>query len=148
MNYLNIQVPKEVDFISNWNTIFDQINFNGHIIVNKTVTGCGFTEFFINNNIPTILCSPRKILLENKFEQHPNVYLVRNELERQTYIDQDMIKNKKQIKDKDENIDNTKYICSLKDEIINYISSQGSLIRYEGGKITNGNSSKSSIKLA
>lgn len=33
-------------------------------------------------------------------------------------------------------------------EIINYISSQGSLIRYEGGKITNGNSSKSSIKLA
>ena len=122
MNYLNIQVPKEVDFISNWNTIFDQINFNGHIIVNKTVTGCGFTEFFINNNIPTILCSPRKILLENKFEQHPNVYLVRNELERQTYIDQDMIKNKKQIKDKDENIDNTKYICSLKDEIINYIS--------------------------
>ena len=122
MNYLNIQVPKEVDFISNWKNIFDQINFNGHIIVNKTVTGCGFTEFFINNNVPTILCSPRKVLLENKFEQHPNIYLVRNELERQTYIDQDMIKNKKQIKDKDDNVDNTKYICSLKDEIINYIS--------------------------
>ena len=90
MNYLNIQVPKEVDFISNWKNIFDQINFNGHIIVNKTVTGCGFTEFFINNNVPTILCSPRKVLLENKFEQHPNIYLVRNELERQTYIDQEI----------------------------------------------------------
>ena len=33
-------------------------------------------------------------------------------------------------------------------EILNYISSQGKVIRYEGGEVTDGNSSKSSINIA
>ena len=33
-------------------------------------------------------------------------------------------------------------------EIIDYISSQGTYVKYNGGKVTNGNSSKSSFKLA
>ena len=64
MNIIETRVPFYVDHISDWNEIFQEINFNGHIIVNKIVTGCGFTEFFLNNPIPTVLCSPRKILLE------------------------------------------------------------------------------------
>ena len=50
-------------------------------ILNKVLTGCGFTEYCIRNNMNIILCSPRKMLLENKEEQHPeiNVLYARNE---------------------------------------------------------------------
>ena len=64
-NYLN--VPIGIKYISDWQDFYLP---QGHIIVNKIVTGCGFTEYCLNNNIPTILCSPRKVLLENKYEQH------------------------------------------------------------------------------
>ena len=39
-------------------------------ILNKQIPGCGFTEYCIRNDENTILCSPRKILLQNKYEQH------------------------------------------------------------------------------
>lgn len=119
MNKLSVTIPRYVDFISNWNEIYQTINFNQHIIINKVVTGCGFTEFFINNNIPTILCSPRKILLENKYQQHPNTYLVKNELEKWTYIDQDL--GTKPTIEKEDKIDNLNCINSLKSGIVNYL---------------------------
>lgn len=52
-------------------------------ILNKVLTGCGFTEYCIRNDMNIILCSPRKMLLENKEEQHPeiNVYYAKNESE-------------------------------------------------------------------
>lgn len=63
-----INVPDYVRFISEWED-FDTSLLQGHSILNKTVTGCGFTTYALENSIPTILCSPRKSLLENKYEQ-------------------------------------------------------------------------------
>jgi len=67
MNVISINVPENVEYISEW------IDFEypfGHNILDKTICGCGFTEYCLNNSIPLVLCSPRKKLLENKEEQH------------------------------------------------------------------------------
>ena len=85
MNKKKIDVPDDLDYISNWKTYTLP---KGHCIVDKGVTGCGYTEYCISNNDDLILCSPRKLLLENKFDQHQgedNIFYLRNELE--TYND-------------------------------------------------------------
>ena len=65
-------------------------------ILNKQIPGCGFTEYCITNNENVILCSPRKILLQNKFEQHKNdVFLVVNEYESDPGTDKDLLKSEK-----------------------------------------------------
>ena len=67
MNVININVPRDVEYISDWK----EFNYpQGHLILDKTICGCGFTEYCLCNNIPTVLCSPRKTLLENKEQQH------------------------------------------------------------------------------
>ena len=81
MNKKKIDVPDDLDYISNWKTYTLP---KGHCIVDKGVTGCGYTEFCISNEDDLILCSPRKLLLENKFDQHQgedNIFYLRNELE-------------------------------------------------------------------
>ncbi len=84
-----ISVPEGVRYISNW----EGFTLPNHpSIINKTVTGCGFTEFCLRNPRPTILCSPRKVLLENKYEQHLNAdewnfYIVRNTGEKRISLD-------------------------------------------------------------
>ena len=66
-------------------------------ILNKKLTGCGYTEYCIKNRQYLILISPRKFLLENKEEQHPGeVYYVRNELE--TSVDYELDLNKDDLK--------------------------------------------------
>ena len=70
---------EDIKYISDWK---DYDLPRGHVIVDKGVTGCGYTEYCISNNKPTILCSPRKLLLENKSEQHlkdQNVLYLKNE---------------------------------------------------------------------
>ena len=65
-----IEVPENIRYISEW----PGFNLPDHpCIINKKITGCGFTEYCITNNQNLILCSPRKILLENK-EEHPLQY--------------------------------------------------------------------------
>ena len=75
-------------------------------ILNKQIPGCGFTEYCITNDENVILCSPRKILLQNKFEQHKGeVFLVVNEFEQEPRTDKDLVKLEKKgesDKDKDE----------------------------------------------
>ncbi len=87
-NYLN--VPIGIKYISDWNDIINLLP-KGHYILNKIVTGCGFTEYFLNNNIPTILCSPRKALLGNKYRQHKEggrpTYLYRNKYDQEENVD-------------------------------------------------------------
>ena len=71
MNINKIIVPLSVRYISEW------LDFNlpqGHCIINKTVCGCGFTEYCLNNKLNVILCSPRVSLLENKEEQNPQCF--------------------------------------------------------------------------
>ena len=58
-------------------------------ILNKKLTGCGYTEYCLKNKQKLILISPRKFLLENKEDQHEGeVYYVKNELE--TSIDYEL----------------------------------------------------------
>ena len=72
-------VPPDIEYISQWS---DYELPSGHIIVDKGVTGCGYTEYCIQNNKNVVLCSPRKLLLENKFDQHendPGIFYLKND---------------------------------------------------------------------
>lgn len=90
-----IQVPSGIRYISEWNE-FNFRNFPDQCIINKQLPGCGFTEWCIRNSNNVILCSPRKMLLQNKTDQHPGeVFLVRNELESELEVDKDLSKEPK-----------------------------------------------------
>ena len=69
MEKITINVPENIRYISEWKEfrLPDEV-----CIINKQITGCGFTEFCLSLDNPenVILVSPRKILLENKEEQH------------------------------------------------------------------------------
>ena len=72
-------VPPDIEYISQWS---DYELPSGHIIVDKGVTGCGYTEYCIRNTKNVVLCSPRKLLLENKFDQHendPGIFYLKND---------------------------------------------------------------------
>ena len=76
-----IIVPKGIRYIGDWKE-FDLEDYEGPYIINKTLTGCGFTEHCLTNDKDIILISPRRFLLENKEEQHPgDVYYFRNDNE-------------------------------------------------------------------
>ena len=62
-----IKVPKGVRYIGNWKGF--NLPQEPHIM-DKTITGCGFTEWCLTNEFNVVLCSPRNILLDNKTEQH------------------------------------------------------------------------------
>jgi len=105
-----IPVPANIRFMSQWKEF--SIPDIPHIM-NKQIPGCGFTEYCITNNEDVILCSPRKILLQNKFEQHKDeVYLVVNERDKDIATDKDLttisknygpsIKSNKKIEQEDE----------------------------------------------
>lgn len=87
MEKQTIIVPKGIRYLSEWEEFCLP---PGRTIINKQITGCGFTEYCITNPENIILCSPRKILLENKEEQHPEVLYVRNEFEKSLNIDKDL----------------------------------------------------------
>ena len=75
-----ITVPKGVEFISQWMG-FDINSLTFPHVMNKKITGCGFTEYFLRSPDNVILCSPRRMLLENKAGQHPSdVYYFKNDI--------------------------------------------------------------------
>ena len=93
MNKQVIIVPNGIRYISEWSD-YSLEHYQFPHILNKTITGCGYTEYCITNPFNVILCSPRKILLENKEDQHPGeVYYVRNEVENQTNFEKDFSGN-------------------------------------------------------
>ena len=63
----DIVVPKEYQYLSNW-TDFDSIMPPGHIILNKSICGCGCTDYYLTNDLPVILVSPRKALITSKLK--------------------------------------------------------------------------------
>jgi hypothetical protein len=67
MKVVEVNVPQGTKFISDW------VGFSlptTSCIIDKTVCGCGLTEYCLNNTEPIILLSPRRVLLDNKAEQH------------------------------------------------------------------------------
>ncbi len=84
-----IVVPYGIEYIGDWGKYFGNDSYNledydfPHI-VNKVLTGCGYTEYCLTNNQDLVLISPRKFLLENKISQHledPNIYYAENKTE-------------------------------------------------------------------
>lgn len=90
MKKQKIEVPEKIRYISEWK---DYKMFDYPHILNKQIPGCGYTEYCIRNSDDTILCSPRKILLQNKYEQHPDTtFLVVNTYESEVGTDKDLTK--------------------------------------------------------
>lgn len=96
MNVIKIDVPAGCRYVSEIEgfKIYDFPH-----ILNKQIPGCGFTEYCIDplkNSENVVLCSPRKILLQNKHGQHPDTtYLVVNDYESDPSTDKDLTKIEK-----------------------------------------------------
>ena len=102
MDRQKIIVPRGIRYISEWKD-FCFNRFSGKCIINKQLPGCGFTEYCLRGPENVILCSPRKMLLENKKDQHEgDVYLVVNEMEKETEVDKDLTKDPRNVKIEDE----------------------------------------------
>ena len=125
MNKTVINVPPGIRYISEWEGFRLP---EEPAIINKQITGCGFTEYCITGNFNVILASPRKILLENKESQHPTeVFYLKNDSDKALDVDKDL--NKDDIRaglaeDKvytEEELKILKdHIAQMKNEVINY----------------------------
>ena len=124
-----IIVPKNVRFISNWEG-FELPNKPS--IIDKKVPGCGFTEYCLTNSENVVLCSPRKLLLNNKYRQHlGEVFYVENKLDQDETVDKDLEKFTKgstyiptKLEDEVEEKERVNILNSLKAEIEQYINSR------------------------
>lgn len=131
-----LKVPPGIRFLSEWSD-FELPNYP--CIIDKQITGCGFTEYVINGNFNSVLCSPRTNLLKNKVAQHNrkilgidgsfvgediNLYYAKSTIERDPGIDKDL---EKQRADKEESIeietiDIEKFKTDLNNAIDSFIS--------------------------
>ena len=99
MDKHKIIVPKGIRYINEWKEfeLFDR-----PCIIDKQITGCGFTEFCLTSPFNVILVSPRKILLENKSEQHPGeVFYATTGLEKQAEFEKDLTNSNRKLSKKD-----------------------------------------------
>ena len=114
-------VPRGIRFISELGTNFRFYKLPVKCIINKQLPGCGFTEYCLRGPENVILCSPRKMLLENKKDQHGrDVYLVINELEKELTVDKDLSKvDKSQVF-----IDTLKEVIHGKDTVYNRLMNE------------------------
>lgn len=67
MKTKKIKVPFEIDYLTKWKE-FDSTLPQGKVILNKNICGCGCTEYYLCNDMPVILVSPRKELLHCKMD--------------------------------------------------------------------------------
>ena len=100
MNKTIINVPPGIRYISDWKEfkLPEQ-----PCIIDKQITGCGFTEWCITGNFNAIIASPRLILLENKEDQHRGeVFYARNDLDVVLNVDRDLTKALSTVKKSEE----------------------------------------------
>ena len=93
-----IIVPKGIEYIGDWEG-YDLEDYPFPHILNKVLTGCGYTEYCLRSNQPLALISPRVFLLENKWDQHQNpfeVFYVNNEVEKSVDFEIDITEEKEQ----------------------------------------------------
>ena len=87
MKITKLAVPRGIRYISQWEE-FKLPEYPN--IIDKQIPGCGFTEYCLTNDQNIILVSPRKMLLENKNDQHTGeVFLVKSIL-RELGVDLDI----------------------------------------------------------
>ena len=129
-NTYSILVPRGIRYLSDWK---DFSLFDFPYILDKQIPGCGFTEYCLTNSQDLVLMSPRKILLENKYDQHKeDLFYVINSYEKVVGSDKDITRSVRDQKalndlmisgeDSDE-IKNKKleFYLHLKNEILGYI---------------------------
>lgn len=59
-----VEVPN-VKYLSDWTELDTKLP-QGKIIVNKIICGCGMTDYYLTNDIPVVLASPRRELILSK----------------------------------------------------------------------------------
>ena len=69
-----VKVSPDIEFINDWRDHNGQYQIeryvsSGRVIINKMVTGCGFTTYCLRNDYDTILIAPRLRLIQDKLEQ-------------------------------------------------------------------------------
>ena len=77
-----IDLPEGLHFLEDYKELEPMLFNYGTCILNKTVTGCGATTMFLDDPLPTILCSPRRALMFCKAKSKRfkgKIYLFRNE---------------------------------------------------------------------
>ena len=124
-NKISIPVPPGIRYMSEWED-FNLSVFDHAFIIDKKIPGCGFTEYCLTSEDDVVLCSPRKILLENKENQHPDdVLYVKNEFEFDPNVDIDINKSTDKMNQSSEDNSEESEILSIKDrmkdDIVNYI---------------------------
>ena len=121
----DIIVPRGIRYISEMDSLFRFYKLPVKCIINKQLPGCGFTEYCIGGPENVILCSPRKMLLKNKKDQHEfEVYLVVNELEKEIEVDKDLSKINKSISRGDQFIEKLDEIVNGKDTVYNRLMNE------------------------
>lgn len=134
-----IKVPKGIRYIGDWEEFNDIFPKEPHIM-DKNITGCGFTEWCIRNQFNVILCSPRNILLDNKAAQHPGeVYRIKSSyFDKELGVDKDTTKTKAEIVEVDPektiseeeqekilNSEQKSLYCKISEELEVYNTSRG-----------------------
>lgn len=116
MNKKEIIVPGNIRYITEWKDFIREID-QFPCIIDKQLTGCGFTEWCLTNDLNIILCSPRRILLENKESQHQNdVLYAKNEYEKITGYDK-FLSSKGSVGKEEEAIENLEAIEHFKRQV-------------------------------
>ena len=112
-----IVVPACVRFISDWEKLeggYSLYKYQYPHILNKQLTGCGYTEYCLRSSFNVVLCSPRKLLLENKKDQHEeDVLYVNNTLGNFSEMDFD-----RDVRSEVEKSSFTKTICIGNEEAV------------------------------
>lgn len=84
-----IKIPRGIRYLGNWEE-FKFSRFPNKCIINKELPGCGFTEYCLNSDENVILTSPRIMLINNKADQHQDVFLVVNDMDKDPNVDKDL----------------------------------------------------------
>ena len=75
MKKVEIQIPKQYLYLSDYSELLGKLPQTGKYIINKVRTGCGGTTLFLKSPDPTIIVSPRFNVLVSKRKQFPNSFL-------------------------------------------------------------------------
>ena len=105
-----IIVPKGIEYLGDWDG-YKLEDYQFPHILNKVLTGCGFTEYCLRNNQPLVLTSPRLFLLKNKEDQHQGpleVFRVDNTVEKTVDFEIDVNEEKARFEKKDKWTDEEK----------------------------------------
>ena len=86
MKYIEINVPEEHRYLSDWHELLNILPQEGKYILNKVNTGCGGTTLFLKSQEPCILVSPRSNVLYSKAEQFTEAHLFRKRTDTSTSV--------------------------------------------------------------